>query len=258
MDRPTFPETEPDAAARDAAREKHTNPIRPSFWGRLRGYFFAGMLVTAPIGITVYLAWLFISFVDNRVRPLIPARYDPETYLPFSIPGIGLVIVVLALTLIGAATAGFLGRSVVRYSEHVLARMPVVRSIYGGVKQIFETVLANRNTVLREVVLVEFPRPGMWVLGFVTGQTADEVQDVIEDEVVNVFVPKVPNPTTGFLVFVPRRDCVSLAMSVEDGLKTIVSGGIVTPPDRRPLAARARRPAPSVQSPVADDLVDSI
>ncbi|MEX0696155.1 MAG: DUF502 domain-containing protein [Dongiaceae bacterium] len=233
--------------------DKNPGRLHLGFTGRLRAYFFAGILITAPISITFYLAWLFISFVDDRVKPLVPAQYNPETYLPFSIPGIGLIVVLVGLTLIGAMTAGFVGRMWLRLSERILARMPVVRSVYSAVKQIFETVLAHKSTAFRQVVLVEFPRRGMWALGFHTGVTEGEVQELTEDEVINVFLPTTPNPTSGFLFFVPRRDVVILSMSVEEGIKMVVSGGIVTPPDRRPPGARGRhipsRAGPSAMEP---------
>jgi uncharacterized membrane protein len=195
--------------------------------------------VTAPIAITVWLAWEIIEFFDRQVRAIIPAPYNPEQYLPFSIPGFGLVMFVVALTLIGALTAGFIGRQIVALGEGILARMPVVRSIYGAVKQIFETVLAQKSNAFRQVVLVEFPRRGMWSLGFVSGITEGEIQELTDDEVLNVFVPTTPNPTSGYLMFVPRRDVVVLSMTVEEGIKMVVSGGIVTPPDRRPKAIGA-------------------
>ncbi|UEM06586.1 DUF502 domain-containing protein [Skermanella rosea] len=206
--------------------------------GRVRAYFLAGILVTAPVAITLYLAWAVINLIDTAVSQLLPAQYNPENYLPFSIPGLGVVIVIVALTLTGALTAGVIGRLVVRAGEAVLARMPVVRSVYGATKQILETVLANQSAAFREVVLVEYPRRGIWTLGFITGHTQGEVQDLTVDDVVNVFIPTTPNPTSGFLLFVPRSDLHVLEMTVEEGIKMVVSGGIVTPPDRRPVTAR--------------------
>ncbi|MDZ4737496.1 MAG: DUF502 domain-containing protein [Rhodospirillaceae bacterium] len=208
--------------------------LRPSLSGRLRAYFFAGVLVTAPMAITFWLAWQVISWVDRSVKPLIPAQYNPETYLPFSVPGIGLIVLFVFLVLVGAFAAGLVGRLIVRISERILARMPVIRSVYGAVKQIFETVLANQSSAFREVVLIEYPRRGLWALAFITGTTQGEVQEITEDEVVNVFMPTTPNPTSGFLLFIPRKDMTVLSMSVEEGIKMVVSGGIVTPPDRRP------------------------
>lgn len=221
-----------------APKARRVRSLRLGFVARLRAYFFAGMLVTAPIGITVYLAWLFITVIDDWVRPFIPPAYNPENYLRFSLPGIGLVVVLVGLTVIGALTANFLGRFFLRLSERILNRMPVVRSVYSAVKQIFETVLAQQSGAFREVVLVEYPRHGIWSLGFITGTTQGEVQELTEDEVLNVFVPTTPNPTSGFLLFVPQGDVVRLSMSVEEGIKMVVSGGIVTPPDRRPPEAR--------------------
>lgn len=214
--------------------EKELRPPQISVRRHLRGYFFAGILITAPIAITFYLAWLIIEWIDSKVTPLVPPIYNPETYLPFSIPGLGLIIVCIALTLIGALTAGMLGRFWVRTSERILNRMPVIRSVYSAIKQIFETVLSNKSNAFREVVLFEYPRRGSWAMGFITGTTEGEIQDSTEDDVVNVFLPTTPNPTSGYLLFLPRRELVVLSMTVEEGIKMIVSGGIVTPPDRRP------------------------
>ncbi|KAF0140639.1 MAG: hypothetical protein FD153_755 [Rhodospirillaceae bacterium] len=205
---------------------------RSGLIGRLRAYFFAGVLVTAPAAITFYVAWAVIDFVDRQVTPWLPPRYNPETYLPFGLPGLGLLILVLGLTAIGALTAGFLGNLLVRTGERILARMPVIRSIYSAVKQIFETVLRQQSTAFREVVLLEYPRRGLWTIGFITAPAAAETRRLINDEMVNVFVPTTPNPTSGFLLFVPRSDLVKLSMPVEEGIKMVVSGGIVTPSDR--------------------------
>lgn len=197
---------------------------------RLRAYFFAGILVTAPVGITFYIAWQLVSFIDARVTPLIPARFNPESYLPFAIPGLGVVVVVATLVLIGAFTAGFLGRLLTGFFDAALTRMPVIRSVYGALKQIVETVLAKKSGAFREAVLIEYPRRGIWTIGFLTGVTEGEVQSVTGEDVINVFVPTTPNPTSGFLLFVPRTDIIPLSMSVEEALKMVVSGGIVTPP----------------------------
>jgi uncharacterized membrane protein len=209
-------------------------PPRISLRRHLRGYFLAGILITAPIGITFYFAWLIVAWIDNKVTPLLPPLYNPETYLPFSVPGLGLLMIAGALTLIGALTAGMMGRFWVRTSERLLNRMPVIRSVYGAIKQIFETVLSNHSDAFREVVLFEYPRRGSWAMGFITGKTEGEIQDATEDEVVNVFLPTTPNPTSGYLLFLPKRELVILSMTVEEGIKMVVSGGIVTPEDRRP------------------------
>ncbi|ABC22529.1 DUF502 domain-containing protein [Rhodospirillum rubrum] len=207
---------------------------RMTFGARLRTYFFAGVLVTAPIAITFFVAWTFIEFVDRKVVGNLPQAYQVD--LP--VPGIGLLLLVVLLTIIGAFTAGYLGRLLVRFGEGLVQRVPVVRSIHGALKQIIETILAQQSSAFRQVVLVEYPRRGMWALGFITGVTEGEVQNLTEDEVINVFLPTTPNPTSGFLLFVPRQDLVVLDMSVEDGIKMIISGGIFTPADRRPKEVR--------------------
>jgi uncharacterized membrane protein len=199
---------------------------------RLRAYFFAGILITAPISITFYLAWLFVAFVDSKVTPLIPDKYNPAEYLPFGLPGLGLVIVLVVLTLIGALTAGFFGRMIMRFYESLLAQMPVVRNVYGAIKQIIETVLAQQSTAFRQAVLVEYPRRGLWAIAFITGHTKGEVDRLTEEDTLNIFLPTTPNPTSGFLLFVPKEDVVPLAMTVEEAIKMVISGGIITPPDR--------------------------
>ena len=213
--------------------EKKPHAFQMSLGARLRTYFFAGILITAPVSLTIYLAWLFIRFVDEQVFSVIPQEYNPETYLPFSIPGIGLLLALVFLTLIGALTAGIIGRALNHLFEGILNRLPVIRSLYGAIKQIMETVLANKSSAFRECVLIEYPRKGMWTLGFITGTTKGEVQEktagATAEEVINVFVPTTPNPTSGFLLFVPAQDIIRLKMPIEDGLKLVVSGGIVTP-----------------------------
>ena len=206
---------------------------------RLRNYFFAGLLVTAPISITFYIVWQFVKFVDGEVTPLIPDPYNPERW---GVPGVGLLIVVVALTLIGALTAGFVGRVLVRTSESLLVRMPVIRSIYGAIKQIFETVLAKKSSAFREVALIEYPRRGIWTVAFISGTPTAEIQEVAGETMVSLYVPTTPNPTSGFLLFLPERDVHRLAMSVEEGFKLVISTGIIAPPDRRP----APRPAAEV------------
>jgi uncharacterized membrane protein len=203
---------------------------------RLRAYFFAGILVTAPVSITFYIAWQFIRFMDDQVSPLIPPAFNPKNW---GIPGFGLVLVVVSLTLIGALTAGFAGRMLVRVYDAVLERMPVLRGIYSAVKQVFETMLAQKASAFREVALIEYPRKGIWTLAFITGTTSGDVRARFDEEMVNVFVPTTPNPTSGFLLFLPRRDVHVLDMSVEDGIKMVVSTGIITPPDKAGITPSA-------------------
>lgn len=200
-----------------------------SFWLRLRNYFITGIIVVAPISLTLYLITLIISLIDDKIVPLIPDRYNPGTYLPFAVPGIGVLIFVVALTLIGWLTTGLVGRTVVRVGENLLDRMPIVRSVYSALKQIFETVFSHNSRAFRDVVLIPYPRVGCWALGFATGTTRGEVQEVIKDEVVNVFLPTTPNPTSGFLLFLPKQDVIFLKMTVEQGIKLVISGGVITP-----------------------------
>lgn len=204
---------------------------------RLRGYFFAGILVTGPILLTLYLIWVFIGLIDGTVRWLLPDRYNPTTYL--HIPGLGVILGVITLTLIGAATANYVGRLFLRMSDRLMARMPVIRGVYGAMKQIFETVLAKQSNTFREAVLVEYPRRGMWTIAFITARTEGEVRELSGADPVSVYVPTTPNPTSGFLVFVPRSEVVMLSMTVEEAIKMVISVGIVTPPDRRPNASAA-------------------
>lgn len=226
----------PPSSDKENTPADETGATRPrmSLSQRLRAYLFAGILVTAPIFITFYLAWLFVTFVDSKINPLIPAKYNPETYLPFAVPGLGLIILIIGLMLVGALTAGFFGRLWMRLSERVLSQMPVIRNVYSAVKQILETVLAQQSNAFREAVLIEYPRRGIWAIGFLTGQTKGEVQNLTEEECINVFLPTTPNPTSGFLLFVPKKDLVPLSMTVEEAIKMVISGGIVTPPDKRP------------------------
>lgn len=213
--------------------------LRRSLAVRLRNYFLAGVLVTAPIGVTIYASWVVISWIDATVAGLLPDRYNPNAYLPVDVPGVGLIMLLVALTLIGFLTANFLGRVLVRWGESIVARMPVVRSLYSAVKQIFESVLGSAATSFREVVLVEYPRREMWTLGLVIGEAYGEVQVRTGQKLYNVYLPTTPNPTSGYLVFLPRDQLIALDMSVEDCMKMIVSGGIVTPPYRPQIDGEA-------------------
>ena len=232
-------EGQPRASKPELDPIQKTGPARMRLTKRLRNYFLAGILVIAPITITFWLAWKFVTFIDDQVRPLIPPGWNPETYLPFALPGFGIVIAAIALTLVGVLAAGYSGRFLMDMSERLVARVPVARSVYSWTKQLFETVLSQKSTAFREVVLVEFPRRGMWAIGFLTGRTVGEVQELTDSTVFNVFIPATPNPTTGFLLFIPNRDIQHLDMTVEEGIKLVISGGIVVP--EKPTAAEAIR-----------------
>ena len=224
--------------------EKSNGKRRARLFRRVRGYFFAGILVTMPLAITFAVARWFILFVDSQIVPIIPSAWNPDTYLKevvgfeIGLPGLGVVILLITITLIGTLAAGFVGRYIVNLGENILARMPVIRSVYSSIKQILETVLQQKSQAFRQAVLVEYPRRGIWAVGFITGETEGEVQNLTNEEVINIFLPTTPNPTSGFLLFVPREDLVILSMSVEEAVKMVISGGIVTPPDRRPINDR--------------------
>jgi uncharacterized membrane protein len=246
-------EAEADLAAQpertdETAQEEETGHTRFDLVKRVRNYFFAGVLVTAPVSITIWLTWELISFIDDRVVPVIPGRWNPETYLPFSLPGLGVVLAVVVLIVIGFLTAGIVGRTLVGFGEQVLHRMPVIRNVYGAIKQLIETVFREQSQAFRQCVLIQYPRAESWAIGFLTGQTESHIQDLTPDTAVNVFLPTTPNPTSGFLLFVPRRDVDILGMTVEEGIKMVVSGGIVTPPAPEGEAA----PTPGKTSEVAE------
>lgn len=221
---------------------------KPGGLTRLRNYFLTGVIAVAPVFITIYLIWTFVEWVDSWVIPYVPSIYNPSTYLPFDVPGIGLIIAIFVLTIIGFLTANIIGRTIVGYGEQLLSRMPIIRSLYNGLKQIFETVLTNTNTTFKQVGLLEYPGPGMWALVFVATETRGEVSVSLGKrglETLSVFLPTTPNPTSGFLLFVPRDKLVILEMSVEDAAKMIISAGLVTPEYRqKQLAQLAAESAP--------------
>ena len=199
---------------------------------RFRNYFLTGIVVAAPVSITIYLTWTFINWVDGWVKPLIPSVYNPDTYLPFSVPGVGLVFAIIMLTLLGFLTANIVGRSIVSYGEGLLARMPLVRNLYSGLKQIFQTALSESSRSFNSAGLIEYPRKGLWAIVFIATEAKGEIRSQLEHadpDMVSVFLPTTPNPTSGFLLFVPRADIRILDMTVEEAAKLVISAGLVTP-----------------------------
>jgi len=208
-----------------AADGAKTTASHTSFAGRIRNYFLTGLVVAGPVLITTYLTW-----VDGVVRPLIPEQYRPDTYLSWPIPGTGLVIAFLALTLLGFLTANLVGRTMVGWGEGLLNRMPIVRPIYKTMKQIFETLFSKTGSSFRQVALVEFPAPGMWSLVFVSQPPSGDVAERLpEGEHVSAFMPCTPNPTTGFFFYVLRKDLIVLDISVESAMTLLISAGMVQP-----------------------------
>jgi uncharacterized membrane protein len=198
---------------------------------RLRGYFLTGLIVVGPVAITIYVVWWFINLIDAWVKPLIPKAYLPETYLPFNVPGVGLIVGILGLMVIGALTANLFGRTIVAYGEMMLDRMPVVRGVYRLLKQIFTTIFSKSGSSFKRVGVIEFPRKGLYALVFVSGEPPAEVKGKIGngEALMTVFMPNAPNPTTGFVIFMPAYDVTLLDMSIEDGAKMVVSAGLVAP-----------------------------
>lgn len=202
---------------------------------RLRNYFLTGLLIVGPVTITVYIIWWLINEVDAWVKPMVPKVYNPDTYLPFPLPGIGLLFAIVSLTIVGALAANLLGRTIVSYGELMLGRMPIVRNVYLALKQIFESVItatAPTSSSFQKVGLIEFPSKGLWSLVFVTGETSGELAALApngESDLLTVWVPTGIVPPTGFICFLPRKDVTLLKMSVEDAAKIIISGGMVMP-----------------------------
>jgi uncharacterized membrane protein len=200
-------------------------PVRMSLFSRLRAYFLTGVLVTAPIGITIYLTIAVLKFIDTKVSAIFPETYQHVV----SVPGAGLMLAIGFFTLFGWFARNFFGRLVIEASEYIVDRVPVIGKIYGGIKQVVETVMGSKPHAFREVVIFEYPKPGFWTLGFVAGPTADEIKGMTDDESVNVFLPTTPSPTNGILLFIPKGKLLILKMSVEDAFKMILSSGIIIP-----------------------------
>ena len=246
----TTPEPEPKRP-QDELEERlqllgHEEHPSSHIGARLRGYFLTGLIIVGPVAITIYVVWWFVNLVDGWVKPLIPRAYLPETYLPVNLPGVGLIVGIVALMLIGALTANLFGRTIVSYGEMMLDRMPVVRGVYRLLKQIFTTVFSKTGTSFKRVGLIEFPRKGLHAIVFVSGEPPAEVQSKLGtgEELMTVFMPNAPNPTTGFVMFMPAKDVILLDMSIEDGAKLVVSAGLVAPPHETKPEIRARKPLP--------------
>ena len=205
---------------------------RVSRFAGLRNYFLTGLIVAGPVAITLYLTWSFVKWVDGWVKPFIPVTYLPETYLPFPIPGFGLIVAIFGLTLVGFFTANLVGRSLVRVGEDILDRMPVVRGIYKALKQVFSTVFSQSGTSFRKAGLVEFPE-GAWSVVFISAEPSPPIETLLpggpKKDWVSVFMPCAPNPTTGFFFFLPRSKVIELSISIEDATKLVVSAGLIQP-----------------------------
>ncbi|MCZ4297715.1 DUF502 domain-containing protein [Henriciella marina] len=204
-------------------------PKRPSLWAWLRGRFLAGIVIAAPIAITFFVLQFLINFIDNRVKPLLPPIIQPETYTNIAIPGFGVIVMIVALTILGAVTTNLLGRSIVRGADRLLSSVPIVRNVYAAFKQLIEVLTNNQQASYDRVVLVEYPKVGSWCIGFVSSNAKGEIAHRLGDDFVGVFVPTTPNPTSGFLIYVRESECIEMNMSIEDGAKMILSAGLVVP-----------------------------
>jgi uncharacterized membrane protein len=206
------------------------NTWRISFTSKLRAYFLTGLVVTAPIVITLWAAWWFVGLFDTWIKPLIPSYYNPDNYLPVSVPGIGLILALLGITMIGALAANLLGRTIFGFGDRILHKTPVVRSIYKGTKQVFETVFSQTGASFKHIALIEYPRPGMLAPVFVSREI-DGAQIGLEAgrKMYAVYMSTTPNPTSGYVYFLDAKDVTILDMPVEDGLKMVISMGLVFP-----------------------------
>lgn len=207
---------------------------------RLTNYFLTGLVIAAPVGLTIYITWSIIQFVDNFVKPLVPPQFNPDNYLPVNIPGFGLVIAAFAMVMLGFLAANLVGRTLVQFSEAILHKMPFVSVLYRGLKQIFETVVSQSHSNFKQVGLIQYPREGLWALVFISTDAKGEVAEKVAGEgITSVFLPTTPNPTSGFLLFLPKEEVHILDMSVEDGAKLVISAGLVSPDYQKKTAELA-------------------
>ncbi|SDN29798.1 Uncharacterized membrane protein [Lutimaribacter pacificus] len=228
-------------------------PRRPGIFARLRSSFLTGLVVIAPVGLTIWLIWTVIGWVDSFVLPFIPQAYQPDVVLraligdelyarwlgddtQLHIRGVGVVIFLLFTIVVGWLAKGFIGRSLIRWAEGLVDRMPVVRSVYNGVKQLAETVFAQSESSFEKACLIQYPRKGIWAIGFISTTARGEIAGRAETSggLLSVFVPTTPNPTSGFLLFFPQEDVIELDMTVEDAAKLVISAGLVYPNPKDP------------------------
>jgi uncharacterized membrane protein len=210
-------------------------------WQRLRSWFFTGLVVFGPVAVTAYVAWFVINTIDNWVKPVLPLSLSPDSYLPVHVPGLGVLIGAVGLTLLGFLTANIIGRTVVGYSEAMLDRTPMVRGLYKGLKQVFETVFSKSGSQFRKVGLVEFPIKGSWSIVFLSSDPGPVVADALPGKkpMVSVFMPCTPNPTTGFFFYIAAEDVVELPITADEAAKLIMSAGLIQPDGQAALVAMA-------------------
>ncbi|SFR39484.1 Uncharacterized membrane protein [Yoonia tamlensis] len=227
----------------DPIHDPHKPRAKLHLFARMRGNFLAGLIIVAPIGLTLWLIWTVVGWIDSWVWPFVPNAYQPEELvnrllgreagdqITVNVRGIGVVIFLLFTMLVGWVGKGLIGRSFLRIGERFVDRMPVVRSIYNAAKQLAETVFSQRDTSFDKACLVEYPRKGIWAIAFISTNAKGEIDAQLSDgePTVTVFLPTTPNPTSGFLLFLPRSDVKILDMTVEDAAKLVISAGLVYP-----------------------------
>ncbi len=209
---------------------------RGSLFTGLRNSFLTGLVVILPIGLTALLLWTVVGWIDGWVLPFVPDWFQPEQWIGINLRGVGLIFFLFFTILVGWIAKGLIGRSLLRTAEGLVEGVPVVRSIYSGVKQIAETVVAQTDRSFETACLVQYPRKGIWAIGFISTKAKGEVNRRAEtdEQLISIFVPTTPNPTSGFLLFFPEADVIELNMSVEDAAKLVISAGLVYPDDRNP------------------------
>ena len=209
---------------------------RPGMFSRLRASFLTGIVVIAPVWLTIWLIWSVVGWIDSAVLPLVPQQFQPQEYVGVNLRGVGVIIFLIFTILVGWVAKGILGRSLIQLAEGLVNRMPVVRSVYSGIKQISETVFAQTERSFDKACLIQYPRRGIWAIGFISTTAKGEVSERAEtsDQMLSVFVPTTPNPTSGFLLFFPTEDVIMLDMSIEDAAKLVISAGLVYPNDKDP------------------------
>lgn len=202
----------------------------------MRASFLTGLVVILPVGLTIWLVWTVIGWIDAFVLPLVPARFNPEEYIGINLRGVGVIFLLLFTLLVGWVAKGLIGRSLIRWGETLVLRMPIVRSVYSGVKQIAETVFVQSDRSFEKACLIEYPRKGLWAIGFISTETRGEVakKAVTSNGLVSIFIPTTPNPTSGFLLFCPVEDVIELDMSLEEAAKLVISTGLVYPNEKDP------------------------
>ncbi len=206
----------------------------------LKTYFFTGVLVTAPVAITLYVAWEVISYADRLVTGFIPDKYNPNHLFPYGLPGIGVILLLVFFTVVGMMTANYIGQSFIKLGYRLINRMPVISGIYNAIRKIFETLLGSgKNKAFRQAVLVEYPRRDLWTIAFLTGPVPESIQKKLNDKtLLSIYVPTTPNPTSGFFLYLPKKDVIMLDISVEDALKMILSTGIINPSEKKKITVK--------------------